>query len=903
MAFKERAYQREMDEKIQRAWSDPKIRDVLAVLPTGAGKTVLVSNIIERENGASAFVAHRQELVGQISLALARNAVRHRVIGPVSVQRVCVALHMAELGQNFVDPTARAAAVGIDTLVRMDQRDPWLASVGLVVTDECFPAGTLIGDTPIEDVRVGDVVDAFDERDGTMQRRRVVRLFNNPAPREMVRVRAGSHVLECTKGHPFYTLRGWVNACDLNEQDQLSACSVHSMRDDDRDDGGVAEIPLSQDRPDFLPAQMRQRLPGGDATAAHSSTASVDPLPHVCEAGQHHGLSDPAVQEHGACVLQPGVFERLSVSEVFRDDARDQREARGRVHGAKPETADDRDACADQRKTQSGWASAESAWGQRSTTDARGDGAGIPAHAARLRDATRHPDEDGEGVGLPAGVQARCGALDAQGGDRGGRPQPQQSPASGCEERRLLEWVGVDSVEVFERADFGRSGDSARVYNFEVEELHTYVANGIVVHNCHHLLRDNKWGKGRAMFKNARGLGVTATPVRSDGKGLGRHADGIFDVMIEGIGMRELIGQGFLTEYRIFAPPSDLDLSDVGISASGDFSPPALRKAVHRSRIVGDVVENYLRIARGKLGVTFAVDIESATEICAAYRAGGVPAEVVTGNTPDTMRQAIMRRFRNREVLQLTNCDLFGEGFDLPAIEVVSMARPTQSFGLYCQQFGRALRPLEGKERAILIDHAGNVERFAKTRGLPDTPQVWTLDRRERSGKSKPSDADPTRTCTACAGSYRIIEFGRTCPYCGVEDEPAGRGTPAQVDGLLEELDPEVLRALRREVERVDGPAPRLSDPAAARGAQRNHIERQRAQQELRATLALWGGWQDAQGRSAEQAQRAFFVRYGMTGIEAAALGAAEARALQTTVRTELERHGIIDATVNSETL
>lgn len=425
----------------------------------------------------------------------------------------------------------------------------------------------------------------------------------------------------------------------------------------------------------------------------------------------------------------------------------------------------------------------------------------------------------------------------------------------------------------------------------------------VVTDEAAHLLQKTKWGKARAMFPNAVGLGVTATPIRADGLGLGRHADGVFDVMVEGPAMRDLIRWGYLTDYRAFAPPNSLDLSDVGSAASGDYSPPALRDKVKKARITGSVVQEYIRLAMGKLGVTFCVSVEAAVELTNAYREAGVPAEVITGETPDVMRSAILRRFRNRDVLQLCSVDIFSEGFDLPAIEVVSMARPTQSFGLFCQQVGRALRPLEGKSHAILIDHVGNIERFAKTRGLPDTPQIWTLDRRERSGKSKPSDADPTRTCTACAGSYRIIEFGRTCPYCGVEDEPAGRGTPAQVDGLLEELDPEVLRTLRREVERVDGPPPRLSDPAAARGAQRNHIERQRAQQELRTTLALWGGWQDACERSAEQAQRAFFVRYGMTGIEAAALGAAEARALQTTVRAELVRHGIIDATVNSETL
>ena len=150
---------------------------------------------------------------------------------------------------------------------------------------------------------------------------------------------------------------------------------------------------------------------------------------------------------------------------------------------------------------------------------------------------------------------------------------------------------------------------------------------------AHHVLADNKWGKSVDLFPNAIGLGVTATPARADGKGLGRHASGLYDAMIVGPSMRGLIEAGFLTDYRVFAPKSDIDLSAVPLSDGGDYSPEKLRKAVHKSHIVGDVVQHYLRIARGKLGVTFAVDVEAANESGAAFRANGVPAEVVSSVT------------------------------------------------------------------------------------------------------------------------------------------------------------------------------------------------------------------------------------------------------------------------------
>lgn len=425
----------------------------------------------------------------------------------------------------------------------------------------------------------------------------------------------------------------------------------------------------------------------------------------------------------------------------------------------------------------------------------------------------------------------------------------------------------------------------------------------VVTDEAAHLLKKNKWGKARSMFPNARGLGVTATPIRADGAGLGRHSDGVFDVMVEGPAMRDLIRWGYLTDYRIFAPPNTLDLSEVGIAASGDYSPPALKTAVNKAHITGDIVEHYKRIAPGKLGVTFCVSVEAAIEVTGAYREAGVPAEVITGETPDVLRASILRRFRNREVLQLCSVDIFSEGFDLPAIEVVSMARPTQSFGLYCQQVGRALRPLEGKQSAILIDHVGNVERFARTRGLPDTPQVWSLDRRERANTNKPSDAEPVRVCPSCSGTYKIIEHGNVCPYCATEREPAGRSTPAQVDGVLHELDPDVLRLLRREADDVMGPAPMQgAGHVIAKAAQRTHKEKQTAQNELRALLATWGAWQvEGKGRTHEQAQRQFFTRYGIDPLTAAALHTGPALDLAAKIAADLAaaRYNVDGSVIN----
>lgn len=436
----------------------------------------------------------------------------------------------------------------------------------------------------------------------------------------------------------------------------------------------------------------------------------------------------------------------------------------------------------------------------------------------------------------------------------------------------------------------------------------------------HHVLKENKWGKVAEMFPNARGLFPTATPIRADGRGLGRHADGLVDALVTAPSMRDIINMGYLTDYRIFAPPSDLDLSQVATStATGDFNADQLRKAVHKSHITGDVVAHYMRLSPNKLGVTFAVDVEAATEIAAAFRSNGVPAEVVSAKTPDSLRAAILRRFKNREVMQLVNVDLFGEGFDLPAIEVVSFARPTESFALYSQQFGRALRlmlapqELQGydsltndgrraviaassKPVAFIIDHVNNVLRH----GLPDAKREWSLNRRDK--RAKKSDAIPLRICANAICMQPYERTNRCCPYCGNYPEPSARSAPEFVDGDLMELDAATLAALRGEIARIDGDVmiPYGATPEVAGAIRRRHWERRQGQQSLRNMIAWWAGLENAQGHGESESYRRFYYKFGIDVATCQTLGTREAAELASKIKVELDKYGI-DGSVNAE--
>ena len=443
----------------------------------------------------------------------------------------------------------------------------------------------------------------------------------------------------------------------------------------------------------------------------------------------------------------------------------------------------------------------------------------------------------------------------------------------------------------------------------------------------HHFLRENKWGRGVARFPNARGLLVTATGFRADGQGLGRGIllpngkwsnDGLADAMVEGPPMRWLIENGYLTDYRVIAPPSDVDYSSVPVTASGDLSPQKLRAAVHKStRIVGDVVKTYLEFARNKLGVTFAVDVEAAQELASAYRAAGVTSEVVSANTPDGLRQNILKRFERREIMMLVNVDLFGEGFDLPAIEVVVMVRKTESQGLFDQQFGRVLRLMVTPEQlaqwdsftvperlaiiaasdkpvGMIIDHVGNVERHLP----PDSVRVHMLDRRDRRARKSPNDAIPLRTCLnrACMGSYERVL--KCCPYCGLAPVPLSRSEPEYVDGDLVELSPEKLREMRGEVARIDGAPvmPRGANEMVMQAVKNNHVERQHAQNALRESIALWGGQQRDLGRDVSEMQRRFYFMFGLDVLSAQALGKKDAEALKEKIDAKLAVDGIVKA-------
>jgi DNA repair protein RadD len=319
-------------------------------------------------------------------------------------------------------------------------------------------------------------------------------------------------------------------------------------------------------------------------------------------------------------------------------------------------------------------------------------------------------------------------------------------------------------------------------------------------------------------FPKAKKTGLTATPTRLDGTGLGTW----FHAMVHGPTVRELIHGGWLAPYRLYAPNRP-DLSGVGTRA-GDFAQGALSRAMDRPSITGDAVEHYRRMAAGQRAIVFCVGIAHSMSVAEQFNAAGFPAAHIDGETSAGDRDAAIADFAAGRVKILTNVDLVGEGFDLPAIEAAILLRPTKSLTIFLQQVGRCLRPVAGKT-ALILDHAGNTFRH----GLPDDPRQWSLETtpKKKPGEAKEAAVKPCPSCQAVIRSTR-----RVCPYCGTDIAPP-LNLPETVDGRLVEIDAETLRAMKyRDALKWADDEAKLRAIAAARGYQRGwirHVLRERA--------------------------------------------------------------------------
>jgi DNA repair protein RadD len=284
-------------------------------------------------------------------------------------------------------------------------------------------------------------------------------------------------------------------------------------------------------------------------------------------------------------------------------------------------------------------------------------------------------------------------------------------------------------------------------------------ADLLVVDECHHATA-RTWRKLIEAYPDAVLIGLTATPCRGDGCGLG----GIFTIMIEAPQVPDLIGLGFLVRSRVYAPVKQPNLRGVHVR-HGDYVENELAARMDNPKLVGDIVTHWHKFGERRKTVAFAVNVAHSQHLCNEFVCGGVRAEHLDGGTPDDEREAILGRLASGETELICNCMVLTEGWDMPEVGCAILGRPTKKMGLYRQMIGRVLRPAEGKTDAIILDHSGAVFQH----GLPEDRVAWTLDR-ERKATSPAHIARLTQhegkliECTQC-GALRL--GGKPCPHCG----------------------------------------------------------------------------------------------------------------------------------------
>lgn len=315
-------------------------------------------------------------------------------------------------------------------------------------------------------------------------------------------------------------------------------------------------------------------------------------------------------------------------------------------------------------------------------------------------------------------------------------------------QNRLLEF-GIQSGAI--------QGDQPRTrHAVQVASVQTLVnrerppADLVITDECHHSIA-GQFTDIIQSYPDAFHVGVTATPYRLDGRGLGE----LYQEIIVAAHPRELVELGYLVAPQIFSTPAP-DLTGVHKS-QGDYAVGELFGVM--TALNGRVVETWQKRAAGKSTVVFAVNIQHSQDLAERFREAGIYAEHFDANTTKDERRAILNRFRSGKTTVLSNCNLISEGFDLPAISCISMARPTASRCMYKQQAGRALRPIDGKDSAIILDHAGNYGRF----GDPMDLEEYSLE--AGVSRKNPKGDLPIKQCPGC---FAVVPAGvSACPRCG----------------------------------------------------------------------------------------------------------------------------------------
>lgn len=317
------------------------------------------------------------------------------------------------------------------------------------------------------------------------------------------------------------------------------------------------------------------------------------------------------------------------------------------------------------------------------------------------------------------------------------------------------------------------------VYDLTVADNHNYFVHGFLVHNCHHAVA-GQWRNITDANPRAYLLGLSATPERLDGKGLGVECGGVYETLVLGPSVRSLIEQGYLSQPRVFAPPIDFN-SDSLKTIAGDYDVKQMAEMLDRPQIIGDAVKHYAKICPNMPAIAFCATIEHAQHTAEQFCQAGFKFKSIDGTMSDYERRDAIEGLGSGRYDGLTSCNIISEGTDIPVVGCAIFLRKTKSLGLYLQQAGRVLRPYSGKKYSIILDHVRNVEMH----GFPDDDREWSLEGRKKRNRQDGEQLF-VRTCLNCYACYPSKLT--SCPVCGCENSTKTRQEIEYIDAELLEM-------------------------------------------------------------------------------------------------------------------
>lgn len=325
-------------------------------------------------------------------------------------------------------------------------------------------------------------------------------------------------------------------------------------------------------------------------------------------------------------------------------------------------------------------------------------------------------------------------------------------------------------------AGLGRRDIGAQLLFASIQSIHKKAyklprrVDMVLIDEAHMIPRnaDTMYGKFLADLRTINPalkiVGLTATPFRLDSGRLDQGEGALFDGIAHETNVRELFDNGWLSPPVSYRQATQIDTSGVG-TRGGEFIAAQLEASALDPEVVAAIADRIVEAGRDRHGwLVFGCTVKHCEALAEALNQRGFSGTGVFGDTKKTERDRIIADFKAQRLRFLVSQGVLTTGFNARHVDLVALARPTKSTGLYIQMVGRGTRlsPETGKTNCLILDFGGNIARH----GPFDDPSI--------PEKKKKGEGDaPYKECSQCGCACGTMT--RFCPACGFEFPPPER--------------------------------------------------------------------------------------------------------------------------------